>query len=331
MMKSFGQTQPSNLDPSHQTHNAVPHSAEAHACGKAIIVGEHAVVYGARAVAIPITTHQFHVRIQPDAHQEATKANKFYLGEKMVPQHVADVWQDAMTLLGIKGTSFVIRGKSTLPVGAGLGSSATLCVAALRSLAVAFNLRLSSDEVAAYANKLEERFHGRPSGLDTSVVAHEKAILFRKGRGASPIRVDGTWRFALVDSGVRASTLAMIRLAAPFFGGAEGEKRIAAFDALTMQVCAGLESNDELAVAQGMREASDLLEQAGVVSNDLKEIITQCQSLGVPAAKSTGAGGGGAVIALLSRKHYEEQYQEIIEHFGPERVFKVTLEAGYAD
>lgn len=326
-MKSSSQTQASRVANATIVSENTPRSAEAHACGKAIIVGEHAVVYGARAIAIPITTHQFHVRIQTDSARDVSKANKFYLGEKLVPQHVADVWNDAMMILGIRDTSFTIRGKSTLPVGAGLGSSATLCVAALRSLAAAYDLALSPDEIAGYANKLEERFHGRPSGLDTSVVAHEKVILFRKGDGATAIDVKGTWRFALVDSGIRASTLAMIRLAAPFFSGDAGIRRIALFDELTMQVRDGLQSNDEATVAEGMQNASSLLDHAGVVSQDLKDIIYRCRAFGVSAAKPTGAGGGGAVIALLSKDAHDSEYQAIIDYFGSERVFKVTLES----
>ena len=46
-------------------NNKTPSNAQASACGKAIIVGEHAVVYGAHAVAMPLKQMRMDLELKP--------------------------------------------------------------------------------------------------------------------------------------------------------------------------------------------------------------------------------------------------------------------------
>ena len=165
-------------------------------------------------------------------------------------------------------------------------------------------MNLGNEELAYLGNKLEARFHGTPSGLDTATVALEEIILFRRGIRAQTIIVpksadESRWRFLLIDSGVRASTLAMVKLAAPWFSGEHGDRRIAAFDAAARQTAEGLAQGNIESVADSMTQSGSWLLEAGVVTSQLTDIIDATTAVGAIAAKSTGAGGGGCVLALL--------------------------------
>ena len=46
------------------------------ACGKAIIVGEHAVVYGAKAIAIPLKDLRVELTVNPKIKRQNKTANK---------------------------------------------------------------------------------------------------------------------------------------------------------------------------------------------------------------------------------------------------------------
>ena len=74
-----------------------------------------------------------------------------------------------------------------------------------------------------------------------------------------------------------------------------------------------------------MKQAGAWLTEAGVVSDALTELINAATNLGCPAAKSTGAGGGGCVLALLNREHADAQLVALRELLGGTKVCAVEL------
>ncbi|MBC7662085.1 MAG: mevalonate kinase [Chitinophagaceae bacterium] len=314
--------------PDFRTSKLIVPSIETTACGKAIIVGEHAVVYGAHAVAIPL--HQmrfrFHMTPKPSRNGHAPEVHLKLAGHEGSPRLQAVVIK-AMQLLGIDAFSLDGETHSSLPIGAGLGSSATLCVAVLRALSQSHAITLSNTQLATFANELEKSFHGNPSGLDTAVVAFEKPVLFAKKREIKMISIDAgqSFEFVLIDSNIRASTMSMIRIAQPYFTGANGDSHIDRFDQLSLAAYQSLQSGNTLGLAASMNEAGHLLEDAGVVPANLFDMIIQTRALGALAVKSTGAGGGGMIIGLLDPNHCDEHHKRIVDHFKGHGVYRVTL------
>jgi mevalonate kinase len=307
-----------------------------HACGKAILVGEHAVVYGARAVALPLPAQRIQVSLDLATSRNLDR-NHLILNGDNVPADVCHVIADAFQLLGLKPCPVYIEGHSNLAMGAGLGSSASLCVVTIRAIAGAYGIALERRDVARLGNELEKRFHGNPSGLDTAVVAYEQVIDFRRGCDPkpitlSPIRIsDGEtrpWRFALIDSRTRASTRSMIELARPYFTGADSREVLGEFEELVAQAIKGLSHGLVADVAAAMQTANTHLRQAGIVPRSMESIIQKCMNIGCAAAKSTGAGGGGTVIALLDPEAANRQFSELVDAFGHNYVHEVQLPCG---
>lgn len=307
----------------------------ASASGKAIIVGEHAVVYGAKAVAMPVVSMRMGVKLtrQPQHTGEAPKF-KVMLGGRSVSDHLAGVVDEAFQALDVAPFSLSLEGTSSVLIGAGLGSSASLCIVVLRAIATATGKSVTPSMLSRLGNRLEKRFHGNPSGLDTAAVALEQVIAFVKDEGAetvtlSPIKSrDGQargWRFVLLDSGARSSTLAMIQAAAPYFQGSLGKERILRFNNLADIAISGLGNGDAEGVAIAMNEASILLTEAGVVGDPLSSLIATARNVGVLAAKSTGAGGGGCVLALLDPSAADAQLAELRQRLGANKVYEVSL------
>jgi mevalonate kinase len=306
----------------------LPRRAEGSACGKVIIVGEHAVVYGARAVAVPLKSMRMDLELIPN---NIGSEISLKLSGKELSHRISDVVKDALQILKLGQVPISIRGKSSLPIGAGLGASATLCIAVLRTIAKSVGIDLDRGTLSKLGNILEKRFHGSPSGLDTAVVAYEECICFQKDGPVDPVIIPESndpakrWHFALIDSQVRASTLSMIQLAKPYFTSKKAQERIARFDALSQAVINGLKSYDFPTVAEVLNEASHLLAAAGVVTKQLGEIISDCVKQGALAAKPTGAGGGGVVLALLDPKNAMEQLERMKQRYGFGNVFSVTV------
>lgn len=306
-------------------------SAKAEACGKAIIVGEHAVVYGARAVAMPLVGMRMQMELEPIA---GPGTIRLHLGHKEVPEHLAGVVSDACEVLEIMPTAMDIKAHSAVLIGAGLGSSASLCIAILRLLARAHGIPLTPERLAQLGNRLERRFHGNPSGLDTAVVACEDVISFTKGHPPERVKVrhipspNGparVWPFAVIDTCVRSSTMAMIQIAANYFQAAEGRARIEHFHQLAADVIHGLAHGLVKPVAAAMTAAAVHLSRAGVVNQELTAVMDEARAVGALAAKPTGAGGGGCALVLLDPDHSAQQLEQLRERLGEARVHGVHL------
>ena len=303
-----------------------PGACSVSACGKVILCGEHAVVYGSHAVAIPLLDMKIDLALAP-SHAAKEPSVTMKMADRQMTQRVADVFLEACELLGLEKFPVSITGDSSLPIGSGVGSSAALCVGALRGLAASYSLSLSRETLGRLGNALEKRFHGNPSGLDTAVVAYESSLLFKKGepvdiRVLSPKR---SFSLALIDSGVPSSTKAMIQLASPFFRNEGGERRLALFDDNAVLTAKAIEQGSLMDLAFLIGQCGEYLAQLGVVTDSLREIMDVAVGFGCLAAKTTGAGGGGVVLALLDPDKELDTLCKLRDFFGAGRVYSVSL------
>jgi len=303
-----------------------PSKAKAEACGKTILIGEHAVIYGARAIAAPLTSCKFEAELTP---LDYKSQNTLSLGGTKVGDNLIEVINDAFRLLDITPFPVSIKGDTSLPIGAGLGSSASLAIVILRMISQSIGYKLERNQLAKLANSLEERFHGSPSGLDTHVIAYEQVISFRKNEACEILNVakvgaESPWRFVLIDSGLRSSTKAMVQTASPYFE-TRRQYHVDEFDSLADLMQLGLNSGDESKAAEAMKRAATKLEEAGLVNETLKEIIDGCYQSGLIAAKPTGAGGGGCILALASNTEYKEQYSTLQNKLSSYRMMEVNI------
>jgi mevalonate kinase len=332
---AFNQARPFPSVEVEHSFSSLPQKTTQYSCGKAIIVGEHAVVYGARAVAIPIPNFRMKAILTPSSQPRNFSAETHFsqipievsIGGNVASPLLREMVIEACNLLQLPPFSFSIVGYPHLPLGAGLGGSASLCVVILKALSVACQRHLEVQELAFLANLLEKRFHGTPSGLDTSVVAFEQPISFVKGEPPVliPLSPQQKWQFVLIDSGTRASTKVMIQQVAEFFQGEAGQKQVDACNELALWVEAGFRKGNLHQVANAMQQAQRILEAAGIMTSVLREMIQVAEEVGVLAAKVTGAGGGGCILALLDPTQAAWQVSHLEAVFSSKSVFSVSL------
>jgi mevalonate kinase len=270
-------------------------SAVGFAPGKVILLGEHAVVFGRPALA---ATLPFGVTIRA----EQASAGGIQLTGRDVPRD--DRIQKAAALVaaavGVQNASAIVE--TELTPGGGLGSSAAFAIALTKALASLSGRRLSHEELAAIGLRTEELFHGRPSGVDPTVIAWGGIIRYWKGPPPRVERITARRRVPIVIgmTGLRRSTghhvlgLAQRVAAEP----AVYDPWIDRLGELAAGAGADLESGDLTALGGRMNEAHELLRQCGVSIDALDVIAQAARSAGALGAKLTGAGGGGAAIAL---------------------------------
>ncbi|MEE4161058.1 MAG: hydroxymethylglutaryl-CoA reductase, degradative [Woeseiaceae bacterium] len=279
-----------------------------HAAGKVILLGEHAVVYGSHALALPI--------------RNAMRAGVRVNGEGMrlrIPAWHTDVQLDIrepeargfaatagliLDALEISERNLDITVQSHLPRAMGLGSSASLAVAVIRALDHRFGLGLDNERVNAIAFQCETLAHGTPSGVDNTLATYAEPLLFQN-RGeleTRPLNL-GAMPHVLVawgdEPGLTATQVAGVRerrLRAP----KHFDTIFAEIDELTLASADALENRNYRLVGDAMNLCHGLLNALGVSTPTLEKMVQIAREAGALGAKLTGGGGGGSIVALCA-------------------------------
>ncbi|NTV24409.1 MAG: mevalonate kinase [Nanoarchaeota archaeon] len=270
----------------------------ASACGKIIMFGEHAVVYGRQAIAVPIPSYRTDVKIEDSEEFNLTSNRELSDKEKDRLTQMCSVLYARFKLVG----NILLEINSDIPINTGMGSSAALSVATARAVSDHFKLGLGIEEINAAAFECEKIFHGTPSGIDNSVVCYEKPIYFME----TPQAFDIKEKFTLViaNSGIRPSTkevLAEIRFAYI----KDTEKYSKLFDeiaAIVSQARKCMETGDIKSLGNLMTLNHDYLRMLGVSIPETDRIVNLALDAGALGAKVSGAGKGGNVIVLVTDK-----------------------------
>jgi len=166
--------------------------ATASAPGKAILLGEHAVVYGKPAIAVPISSRRATatIRARPPGGGvilEAVDLGRRYPGRgPCVDEHgcfLQSVLQGILEELGLAvlDVDLEITIRSDIPVARGMGSGAAVSAAVMRAVGRALGHEPSLTRLSELVFATEQLLHGTPSGIDNTTVVFEEAVWFQRG------------------------------------------------------------------------------------------------------------------------------------------------------
>jgi mevalonate kinase len=197
----------------------------------------------------------------------------------------------------------VVRVRSEIPAGRGLGSSAALSVAVLRATAAAAGRSLDVATTLAQGRALERIFHGTPSGVDPAAAALGTCIRFVRGEppAVTPVRV-GRTRPHRDRLGRRRAQHRRRRSADCASGGKPTARRTSGISttsrASVEDGVAAVERGDVEALGAAFDRNQALLATLGVSSPAIETRVAAARAAGALGAKLTGGGAGGAIIAV---------------------------------
>ena len=278
------------------------------AYGKIILLGEHAVVYGRPAIALPIP-----LAVEAAVRKEGDGINvlipRWGIEQKVRPSApgFAGIIATLMSQIGLASENMTIEVFPHIPRAMGLGGSSALAVAILRAADEAYGLQLSDGRINELAFECEKTAHGTPSGIDNTVATYGAPLLYQRQQDEAQQQA----RFTNITLGqpleivigvtgkesLTADTVARVR--------ASWQQYPDRYESLFDQI-GQLTSVGQSALQEGrLDELGELMNLCHGYLNalqlstpELEELVHIARRHGANGAKLTGGGGGGSMIAL---------------------------------
>ncbi len=310
-------------------------SISASAPAKCILFGEHAVVYGYPAIAIPVHTLRAKAVIAPEIRggpgRIMISAPEVNFQKLYSAQNIHDAYSFSLRTvfdyLKIQNPPpFELKITSAIPIAAGLGSGASIAVAITRAVSAFVGKPLSQKEICRIAFEIEKVHHGTPSGIDNTVIAYEEPIYFIKNKPFTRLDVDQSMEFLVADSNIRSKTIDAVSKVRNLKECNE-EKVKNIFDDIHWIVKSArklIREGDLEQLGMLLTLNHEHLAKLGVSHPKLDLLVSTAIKSGAYGAKLTGAGLGGHVLALVNTRT-SENVLTALKQAGAGKVIKTAL------
>lgn len=299
----------------------------ASAPAKIILFGEHFVVYGEPAIVLAIDKRAYvkieashddnlHLRSNTLNLSGCFEGNSFKVEQgnareakikfEPVKRAVESVLEKHQKHIGLN-----IEINSSIPVGAGLGSSAAVIAATAAATGALLDVKLSKEEIFRITYETERIVHGNPSGVDPAISTFGGAIIFQVDTGFKPLDAKENIPLVIGETGVVRSTRAQVekvRIIVEKYPRIV-ENIMKAAREVVLRAIDAFKENDLKTLGALMNMNHALLYGIGVSDESLEWLANAARKAGALGAKLTGAGGGGCMIALSE----DEKLQQVSE------------------
>lgn len=317
--------------------------------GKIILFGEHAVVYGEPAIAVPVGHLSATATVEPADHAGVLLC---------APDLAESIWlhdAGADHPLGAAVNAVVAAGRaagygtpaggvtitvtSSIPIASGLGSGAAIAAVVIRALALFWGwAELATDQaVSNMTFEVERIHHGTPSGIDNTVVSYGRPLFFARAGGEvnqrdTPLLEMFTpakpLLFLIGDTGLKVPTHQPVGDVRRLWlnDSERWEKVFAACGRITQAARIAIEEGDVEQVGRLMNRNHALLQELTVSSAPLDQLVGAALNAGALGAKLSGGGRGGNMIALVTPES-SEKVREALRQAGAVGVVETVVKS----
>jgi mevalonate kinase len=311
----------------------LPFMVEVSASAKVILVGEHAVVYGQPAIAVPVSDLRVHasVRANDPVGQGlrfiSVDTQKVFTPDTVSDNALAVTARLVLQALNAPPPDVLITIRSDIPVASGLGSGAAVSTAIARALFAVLNRSLENEALNTIVFETEKIHHGTPSGIDNAVVVYEQPVYFVPGQPIVRLTIGRPMSVLIANTGLRASTRVAVSDVRELYNSSPRliQPIIEAIGVLVKDARQAIEIGDIPLLGNLMERNHTLLQQLTVSCPELDELVLAAMSAGALGAKLSGSGRGGNMIALV-RPETTSLVEGALLEAGAVSVFATTVQ-----
>lgn len=285
---------------------------------KIILIGEHSVVYGYPAIAIPLK------KIEIECTIEEAKSNFFYDETDTLSVAIFT----ALKYLKKENVKIKYKITSQIPQKRGMGSSAAVSIAAIRAIFNYFGENLEDELLEKLVNTAEIVAHKTPSGLDAKTCLSDKAIRFVKNKGFSYIDLNLDAYLVIADTGIYGNTGEAIQNVKNLGSkaGLSLKKLGRLTDEMTRILTGNIENKEEKIkkiskIGEIMTAANTELGKLNITIEKTELFVKTAIENGAAGAKISGGGLGGCVIALAENLEIMEKVKDGFTKCGAENIW----------
>lgn len=287
-----------------------PQKIERSASGKVILCGEHSVVYGRPAIAVPVSDLRARATVEPTEPRSRLRIVTPNLGRQTLLQSApednphAKICRLVLAHLDQPEPDLVLTITSNLPIAAGMGSGAAVTVAIARALSAFLSAELPPEVINEMTYEVEKIHHGTPSGIDNTVIAWEQPVYFVKDKPPETFDILRPFYLVIANSGISGSTREAVTSVRNHWEVAPNFYDILfnCIGSIANAAREAIETGELKMLGTLLDENHKLLRELGVSLPELDQLVAAAQAAGAWGTKLTGAGQGGNVIALTPQE-----------------------------
>jgi len=283
---------------------------KASAPGKAILFGEHAVVYGKPAIAMAINKRTCVEVLEHDGNK--INVNIRDLGitghidfdkrviisdspKKGILKYIMESLRKTHD-----GSGLEINIDVNIPIGGGLGSSAAATVSTIAAVSKYNKMDLSKEEIAKYAHEVELGVQKSASPLDTTISTYG-GLIYLESNAEDIVQLDINYDIPVVigytdTRGNTGKLVEAVRIRRDIYPEIINPV-LNSIELVTEEAKEAILNNDKKRIGELMNINHGLLDALGVNTKELSGMVYTARNAGACGSKITGAGGGGSIIA----------------------------------
>jgi mevalonate kinase len=292
------------------------HQGFGSAHAKLILIGEHAVVYGYPGIAMPIMSLQVHASVTVSK-QSTIRLSSFQGRLEQLPEpltFIGALYSRLQILLSLPPLDILVT--SSIPESAGMGSSAAIAHALVCAMYDIVEQPLSQDEQLAHTQFSENVVHGSSSGIDALTTMHEHAWYFVKGKPPTNIAIKMHAYIVIAHSNIQGSTKAAVSKVAQLYKQNLAQPHLESIGLLVKLAQEAIEKSDIDDLARLLNQSHFHLQELGVSHPQVDHMVNTARAYGALAAKISGGGLGGCMLALFDHKNKADELQMVLQKQG---------------
>jgi mevalonate kinase len=285
--------------------------------GKIIWMGEHAVVYGYKAIALPL--FQVGVQVTLSESDESSIKSSFYSG---LLTSMPNIYLSIQTLIfelnAFFNTKVSLDIQMKIPLNAGLGASASIASAIVLAYYKHFNQTLDSVTHIKWIQLSEMIAHGRASGIDATAMTLKTPFIFKKDTPFTPFETNLDAHMLIVFSNVSGKTKEAVNHLEILHKEhtKETEERFKILSEVTETLLKSIELKAHDVIGDMMNRAHHVLKSLHLSHKEVDRLVDICLKHKAHGAKLTGGGLGGCMIAYYTDLDALHQTIKEVENKG---------------